>query len=149
MAIGFGSIFAAFWRLNLGSKAVIGAIMLITVNTALVVGAGYWSLARDFDARARRDIDFNLRTLSLAFGEEFQSARIKLRDGIVDRIEMAEIVVAQFASQRFKQITEYRLGREREKFAEQPSAEQIEQQITDKTGEQQPHRRKMPLQRSA
>jgi len=91
MAIGFGSIFAAFWRLNLGSKAVIGAIMLITVNTALVVGAGYWSLARDFDARARRDIDFNLRTLSLAFGEEFQSARIKLRDGIVDRIEMAEM----------------------------------------------------------
>jgi methyl-accepting chemotaxis protein len=80
-----------FWRWNLGPKAVISAALLIAVNTALVVGAGYWSLTRDFDARAQRDIDFNLRTLSLAFGEDFQGAKVKLRDGVVDRIEMAEM----------------------------------------------------------
>ena len=57
-------------RLNLGPKAVLSAALLIAVNTALVVGAGYWSLTRDFAARAERDIDVNLRTLSLAFGED-------------------------------------------------------------------------------
>ena len=33
------------------------AALLIAVNTALLVGAGYWSLTRDFDIRAERDID--------------------------------------------------------------------------------------------
>lgn len=65
MALGFVRL-----RLTtLGPKAVLSAALLIAVNTALVVGAGYWSLTRDFDARAERDIDANLRTLSLAFGE--------------------------------------------------------------------------------
>ncbi len=82
-----GSRFA-FLRLNLGPKAVLSAALLIAVNTALVVGAGYWSLTRDFDARAERDIDANLRTLSLAFGETFPDAKITIRDGIVQRIEI-------------------------------------------------------------
>src|ERR1700681_78669 len=75
-------------RLNLGPKAVLSAALLIAVNTALVVGAGYWSLTRDFDARAERDIDVNLRTLSLAFGETFPDAKIAIRDGVVERIEI-------------------------------------------------------------
>ena len=53
-----------FARLNLGPKAVMSAALLIAINTALLVGAGYWSLTRDFDIRAERDIDLNLRTLS-------------------------------------------------------------------------------------
>jgi methyl-accepting chemotaxis protein len=61
------------------------------VNTALVVGAGYWSLTRDFDTRARRDIDANLRTLSLAFGETFPGAKIAIRDGVVERVEIAQM----------------------------------------------------------
>src|SRR6202051_1874569 len=75
-------------RLTLGPKAVLSAALLIAVNTALVVGAGYWSLTRDFDARAEHDIDANLRTLSLAFGETFPDAKITIRNGIVERIEM-------------------------------------------------------------
>jgi methyl-accepting chemotaxis protein len=75
-------------RLNLGPKAVIGAALLIAVNTALLVGAGYWSLTRDFDTRAERDIDVSLRTLSLAFGETFPDAKIAIREGVVDRIEI-------------------------------------------------------------
>jgi methyl-accepting chemotaxis protein len=88
MAFGFKERGFAFLRLNLGPKAVLSAAFLITVNTALVAGAGYWSLTRDFDRRAEHDIDVNLRTLSLAFGESFPDAKIAIRDGVVERIEM-------------------------------------------------------------
>src|SRR5258705_2455498 len=91
MALGFKGSKFAFLRLNLGPKAVVSAALLIAVNTALVVGAGYWSLTRDFDARAMHDIDVNLRTLSLAFGETFPNAKAAIRDGIVDRIEIPKM----------------------------------------------------------
>src|SRR5258707_7635929 len=91
MALGFKGSKFAFLRLNLGPKAVVSAALLIAVNTALVVGAGYWSLTRDFDARAMHDIDVNLRTLSLAFGETFPNAKVAIRDGIVDRIEIPKM----------------------------------------------------------
>src|SRR5258707_10499127 len=91
MALGFKGSKFAFLRLNLGPKAVVSAALLIAVNTALVVGAGYWSLTRDFDARAMHDIDANLRTLSLAFGETFPDAKIAIRDGVVDRIEIPQM----------------------------------------------------------
>jgi methyl-accepting chemotaxis protein len=81
----------AFLRLSLGPKAVLSAALLIVVNTTLVVGAGYWSLTRDFDARAERDIDVNLRTLSLAFGESFPNTKVAIRDGVVERIEIPKM----------------------------------------------------------
>jgi methyl-accepting chemotaxis protein len=59
---------------------------LIAINTALLVGAGYWSLTHDFAIRAEHDIDLNLRTLTLAFGEAYPDAKIGLRDGIIDRV---------------------------------------------------------------
>src|ERR1700730_1671643 len=80
-----------FSRLNLGPKAVMSAALLIAINTALLVGAGYWSLTRDFDIRGERDIDLNLRTLSLAFGESSQDAKITMRDGVVDRVEIPKM----------------------------------------------------------
>jgi methyl-accepting chemotaxis protein len=91
MAFGLKGIGFAFRRLNLGPKAVMSAALLIAVNTALVVGAGYWSLTRDFESRAEHDIDVNLRTLSLAFGETFPNAKITLRDGVVDRVEISKM----------------------------------------------------------
>jgi methyl-accepting chemotaxis protein len=91
MAIGFKGKSLAFLRLNLGPKAAVSAAILIAVNTALVVGAGYWSLTRDFDARAERDIDVNLRTLSFAFSETFPNAKIAIRDGVVDRVEIPQM----------------------------------------------------------
>jgi methyl-accepting chemotaxis protein len=87
-----------FSRLNLGPKAVLSAALLIATNTALLVGAGYWSLTRNFDIRAERDIDLNLRTLSLAFTEAFQEAKISIRDGVVDRIEIPKM--PEFADHR-------------------------------------------------
>src|SRR6202011_4418430 len=91
MAFGRKGSSLAFLRLSLGPKAVVSAAFLIAVNTALVVGAGYWSLTRDFDVRAERDIDVNLRTLSLAFGATFPNAKIAIRDGVVDRIEIPQM----------------------------------------------------------
>jgi methyl-accepting chemotaxis protein len=85
-----GGSFPFSW-LNLGPKAVISAALLIAVNTALLVGAGYWSLTRDFDIRAERDIDVNLRTLTLAFGESFPEAKITLHDGVVERVEISRM----------------------------------------------------------
>ena len=80
-----------FSRLNLGPKAVISAALLIAINTALLVGAGYWSLTNDFNVRSERDIDLSLRTLTLAFGEAFSDAKITIRDGIVGRVEIPKM----------------------------------------------------------
>src|SRR5439155_6329055 len=91
MALGFGGSRFALLQLDLGPKAVLSAALLIAVNTVLVAGAGYWSLSRDFDTRAVRDIDVNLRTLGLAFGETFSNAKIAVRDGVVDRIEIPQM----------------------------------------------------------
>jgi methyl-accepting chemotaxis protein len=76
-------------KLRLGTKAVISAVLLIGVNTALVVGAGYWSLTNEFRDRAFRDIEVNLRALTLAFGETFKDARITLKDGVVSKVEIS------------------------------------------------------------
>src|SRR6202161_1503583 len=98
MAFGLKGRRFPFSRLDLGPKACMSARLLIAINTALLVGAGYWSLTRDFDIRAKRDIDLNLRTLSLAFGETFQDAKITIRDGVVDRIEIPKM--PEFADHR-------------------------------------------------
>ena len=78
-------------KLKLGTKAVICAILLIALNTALVVGAAYWSLTSEFGERARRDIEVNLRTLAITFGETFGEAKITLKDGIVAHAEAAKM----------------------------------------------------------
>src|SRR5438445_1196015 len=75
-------------KLRLGTKAVICAGFLIAVNTALVVGAAYWSLTSEFGGRALRDIEVNLRTLALTFSETFPDARITLKDGVVTKAEV-------------------------------------------------------------
>jgi methyl-accepting chemotaxis protein len=87
MAIRFGMRFR-LTRLNLGPKAALSAALLIAINAALLVGAGYWSLTRDFNGRAVRDIDLSLRTLALAFGEAYPDAKISIRDGVVERVEV-------------------------------------------------------------
>src|SRR5215813_6430206 len=78
-------------KLKLGTKALICAALVIAVNTALVIGAGYWSLTSEFADRARRDIETNSRTLALAFAESFKDAKVTLKDGVVSRIEIPEI----------------------------------------------------------
>src|SRR4051812_43871280 len=78
-------------KLRLGTKAVICAILLISVNTALVVGAAYWSLTSEFGDRALRDIEVNLRTLALTFSETYPDAKITLKDGIITKAEVSKM----------------------------------------------------------
>src|SRR5947208_4642625 len=78
-------------KLRLGTKAVISAILLIAVNTALVVGAAHWSLTTEFGDRALRDIEVNLRTLGLAFAETYSDAKITMKDGAVARAEIPKM----------------------------------------------------------
>src|ERR1700745_4032115 len=78
----------AFLRFKLGTKAAICAALLIAINTAMVVGAGYWSLNNEFDVRARTDIETNLRTLALAFAETYPDAKVRMTDGNVSRVEV-------------------------------------------------------------
>jgi methyl-accepting chemotaxis protein len=90
MTIRFGGLFGLS-RLNLGPKACLSAALLIAVNAAFLVGAGYWSLTRDFNTRAVRDIDLSLRTLTLAFGEAYPDSKISIRDGVVQRVEVPKM----------------------------------------------------------
>ena len=59
------------------------------MNTALVVGAAYWSLTSEFGDRALRDIEVNLRTLALTFAETYPDAKITMKDGMVAKAEVA------------------------------------------------------------
>jgi methyl-accepting chemotaxis protein len=78
-------------KVKLGPKAVACAILLIALNTALVVGAAYWSLTSEFSDRAQRDIEINLRTLALTFAEIYGDAKITLKDGLVTRAEISRM----------------------------------------------------------
>ncbi len=78
-------------NLRLGTKAVICAGLLIAMNTALVVGAAYWSLTSEFGDRALRDIDVNLRTLAMTFAETYSDAKITLKDGAVTHVEVSRM----------------------------------------------------------
>ena len=89
MAFGLGKDSLGFLRLKLGTKAIICAAVLIAVNTSLVVGAANWSLSNEFDARAKSDIETNLRTLTLAFAEAYPEAKVTLKDGTISRVEIS------------------------------------------------------------
>ncbi|CCD98549.1 Cache 3/Cache 2 fusion domain-containing protein [Bradyrhizobium sp. STM 3809] len=78
-------------KLKLGTKALIGAVAVIALNTALVVGAAYWSLTNDFAERGKRDIESNLRTFALTFSETFKDAKVSVQNGVVTRIEIPAI----------------------------------------------------------
>ncbi|MGJ5181558.1 Cache 3/Cache 2 fusion domain-containing protein [Bradyrhizobium oligotrophicum] len=78
-------------KLKLGTKALIGAVVVIALNTALVVGAAYWSLSSDVGERAKRDIEGNLRTFALTFTETFKDAKVSTQNGVVTRIDIPAI----------------------------------------------------------
>jgi methyl-accepting chemotaxis protein len=91
MSSGSISRFLPSLKLKLGTKAVLCAVLLIAMNTGLVVGAAYWSLTSEFNARALRDIEVNLRTLAMTFSESYGDAKIVMKDGVVARAEIAKM----------------------------------------------------------
>jgi methyl-accepting chemotaxis protein len=78
-------------KLKLGTKAVVCAVLLIALNTGLVIGAAWWSLSSEFNQRAYRDIEVNLRTLALAFAETYPEAKISVSNGALTKAEMARM----------------------------------------------------------
>ena len=88
MAFGLNRGSPSLFRFKLGPKAVICAAFLIATTTAMVIGAAYWSLNNEFDARARADIEVNLRTLALTFAEVYGDAKVSTKGGIVERVEI-------------------------------------------------------------
>lgn len=89
MAFGTGNKSFGFLKFKLGAKATICAALLIAMTTSMVVGAAYWSLSREFDARGKADIETSLRTLALAFAETNADAKVAIKDGSVSRAEIA------------------------------------------------------------
>lgn len=88
MAFGFGKKSPDFLKFKLGAKATICAALLIAITTSMVVGAAYWSLSREFEARGKSDIETSLRTLALAFAETTPDAKVVIKDGSVSRAEI-------------------------------------------------------------
>lgn len=88
MALGLGKNSFGFLKFKLGTKATICAAILIAATTSVVVGAAYWSLSTEFEARSRSDIETSLRTLALAFSETYGDAKVTIKDGIVSRAEI-------------------------------------------------------------
>ncbi|RTL50225.1 MAG: methyl-accepting chemotaxis protein [Bradyrhizobiaceae bacterium] len=72
-------------RMKLGTKTALCAALMIALNTAMVVGAAYWSLSRSFEAQARADIETNLRVLSLQFAGAYNNVKLDMADGVVQR----------------------------------------------------------------
>lgn len=88
MAFGSGKKSPDFLKLKLGAKATICAALLIAITTSMVVGAAYWSLSNEFEARGKSDIETSLRTLALAFAEASPDAKVAIKDGSVSRAEI-------------------------------------------------------------
>jgi methyl-accepting chemotaxis protein len=88
MALGLGKNSFGFLKFKLGTKATICAAVLIAATTSMVVGAAYWSLSTEFEARGKSDIETSLRTLALAFSETYGDAKVTIKDGIVSRAEI-------------------------------------------------------------
>jgi methyl-accepting chemotaxis protein len=95
----------------------------------MVVGAGYWSLARDFDTRAKRDIEGNLRTLSLVFRETFADAKIAIQNGVVDRIEIPQMPA--FADHKIVDRTASYVGGNATLFAFDDASQQFVRRTTN------------------
>ncbi|NGX97822.1 MAG: methyl-accepting chemotaxis protein [Candidatus Afipia apatlaquensis] len=88
MASGLGRKSLGFLKFKLGTKATICAAVLIAATTSMVVGAAYWSLSSEFEARGKSDIETSLRTLALAFAETYGDAKVTIKDGHVSRAEI-------------------------------------------------------------
>src|SRR3984957_12225648 len=116
-------------RLNLGPKAALSAALLIAINAALLVGAGYWSLTRDFNGRAVRDIDLSLRTLAMAFGEDYPDAKISIRDEVVARVEVPRM--PEFTDHRIVDRAPSYVGANSTLFAYDGAAELLYRQPTN------------------
>lgn len=76
-----------FNSLSLASRAIILIGLVVALTTTSVVAAAYWALSNEFSAKARDDIETNLRTLALVYAEKYPDTKIKLEGNKVVRAE--------------------------------------------------------------
>jgi len=76
-----------FNRISLVTRALILIALVVSLTTASIVGAAYWALSNEFLAKARDDIEINLRTLTLAYAETYSDTKVKMEDDKVVRVE--------------------------------------------------------------
>ena len=76
-----------FGSVGLANRALILIGLVVALTTACVVTAAYWALSNEFSARARNDIETNLRTLALVYATKYPETKIKLEGDKVVRAE--------------------------------------------------------------
>ncbi|HKY86039.1 MAG TPA: methyl-accepting chemotaxis protein [Pseudorhodoplanes sp.] len=76
-----------FGSLSLANRAIILIGLVVALTTACAVSAAYWALSNEFNAKARDDIETNLRTLALVYAEKYPETKLKLEDNKVVRAE--------------------------------------------------------------
>src|SRR3954462_14580466 len=76
-----------FSGLSLANRAIILIGLVVALTTACVVAAAYWALSAEFNAKARDDIETNLRTLALVYAEKYPETKIKLEGDKIIRAE--------------------------------------------------------------
>jgi methyl-accepting chemotaxis protein len=74
-------------RSSLAARAVVFTALLVALTAAGVVAAAYWVLSEELAAKARADIEVNLRILALTYAQSYPDASITL-DG--ERVVRAE-----------------------------------------------------------
>jgi methyl-accepting chemotaxis protein len=57
---------------------------VVALTTACVVGAAYWALNNQFNAKAREDIEAVLRTLTLVYADTYKDTKVEMKPG--DRV---------------------------------------------------------------
>ena len=80
-----------FNRLSLVSRALILIGFVVALTAACVVAAAYWALSNQFLAKARDDIEINLRTLTLAYATAYPGNKIGMEDDRITRVEAPAI----------------------------------------------------------
>jgi methyl-accepting chemotaxis protein len=76
-----------FSRMSLVSQALILITLVVALTTVSIVSAAYWALSNEFVAKARDDIEINLRTLALAYAETYSDTKIKMDGDKVVRVD--------------------------------------------------------------
>jgi methyl-accepting chemotaxis protein len=82
-----GTMKRIFSSLSLANRAIILIALVVALTTACVMTAAYWALSNEFNAKARDDIETNLRTLALVYAEKYPETKLKLEGNKVVRAE--------------------------------------------------------------
>jgi methyl-accepting chemotaxis protein len=78
---------------SLATRAVVFTALLVALTAAGVVAAAFWVLTAEFGAKARADIEVNLRILALTYAETYRDAKVTFDGDRVMRVEAPAVPV--------------------------------------------------------